>query len=250
MKNMIKGEKMQVRNLKINYIDCGEGENTLVFLHGWGQNIEMMKPLADNFVKDNRVIIIDLPGHGESTEPIEPLQFPEFVEILREILEKLNVTNPTLIGHSFGGKISLLYASKYETKSLVLFGSPFRKEIKELSLKTKMLKTLKKVPVLNKLEGFAKKHIGSTDYKNASPIMREILVNHVNCDITEDVKNIKCPTLIIWGTNDYTVSINEAYELEKLIPDSAVIAYENCTHYAYLENLGQTINVLDSFIKE
>ena len=80
--------------------------------------------------------------------------------------------------------------------------------------------------------------------------MREILVNHVNTDISENVKKINVSTIIIWGTKDYTVSLNEAYELEKLIPDSAVIAYENCTHYAYLENLGQTVNVLNSFIKE
>ena len=153
-----------------------------------------------------------------------------------------------MIGHSFGGKISLIYASKYKVKKLVLFGSPFKKEVKKLSTKTKILKSLKKVPVLNKLEGFAKKHIGSRDYKNASDFMRKILVEHVNLDITEDVKKIKCPTIIVWGTMDQEVPIECAYELEKLIDDSAVIPYEGCSHYAYLERLNQTIKVLKSFI--
>ena len=49
---------------------------------------------------------------------------------------------------------------------------------------------------VNKLEGFAKKHIGSTDYRNASEMMRKILVNTVNLDITEEVKKIKCPTFV------------------------------------------------------
>ena len=136
----------------------------------------------------------------------------------------------------------------YKTEKLVLFGSPFKKEIQKLSLKTKILKSLKKVPVLNKLEGFAKKHIGSTDYRNASDTMRKVLVNTVNLDITEEVKKINAPTLIIWGTNDEAVPLEHAYELETLIKDAGVVVYENCTHYAYLENLNQTINVLYSFL--
>lgn len=242
---------MDINGVHINYIDYGKKDGLpLVFLHGWGQNISMMEPLGNNFIEENRVIILDLPGHGGSSEPTSPWQLTDFVEMLKEFLKELKVEKPVLIGHSFGGKISLLYASKYEVSKLILFGSPFRKEIKKMSIKTKVLKALKKVPVLNKLEEFAKQHIGSTDYKNASPLMRQILVNHVNTDITLDVQKINVPTLIIWGTNDYTVSINEAYELEKHIKDSAVISYPNCTHYAYLENLGQTISVINSFIKE
>ena len=94
-----------------------------------------------------------------------------------------------------------------------------------------------------------KKHIGSTDYKNASPIMREILVKHVNTDLTEKAKLIKCPTFIIWGTNDEAVPVEDAYELEKLIDNSGLTVYEGCTHYAYLERLGQTNAIIKSFMK-
>ena len=95
-----------------------------------------------------------------------------------------------------------------------------------------------------------KKHMGSTDYRNASPMMRDIMVKHVNTDITENVKKIKCPTIIIWGTNDAAVPIDDAYELENLIKDAAVIPYEGCTHYAYLERLNQTVSIIQNFIKE
>ena len=78
--------------------------------------------------------------------------------------------------------------------------------------------------------------------------MRKILVEHVNLDIEEDVKNIKCPTLIIWGTLDEEVPLEDAYLLEKLIPDAAVIEYSGCSHYAYLENLGQTVKIIKNFI--
>jgi len=237
-----------INNVDVNYIDYGEGKNTIVLLHGWGQNIEMMKPIGDKLKKNNRIVIIDLPGFGESNEPDTIWTMYDYAECINKLLKFLKVENPIMIGHSFGGKISLIYASLYNVDKLILFGSPFKKEVKRLSTKTKILKSLKKVPVINKLEGFAKKHIGSRDYREASDFMRKILVEHVNLDITDDVKKIKCSTLLVWGTMDTEVPIERAYELEKLISDAAVIPYEGCTHYAYLERLNQTINVIKSFI--
>ncbi len=209
----------------------------------------MMQPIGDAIQNNYDVIIVDLPGHGKSEEPKYAWNVDDYVECIKKLLDNLEVKNPTLIGHSFGGKISLLYASKYKVKKLILFGSPYKKEITNISLKTKILKAAKKIPVLNKLEDFAKKHIGSTDYRNASPLMRNILVNTVNFDITEEVKKITCPTLIVWGDLDDQVPVEEAYELENLIADAGVVVYENCTHYAYLERLNQTINVVNSFLE-
>ncbi len=238
------------RNININYIRYGNPNGqTVVLLHGWGQNIEMMKPIGDRLV-DNDVIILDLPGHGKSDEPKEVWDLKDFVDMIHELLNTLNIKNPILIGHSFGGKISLLYASKYPVKKLILFGSPFKVKKNPQSLKVRTLKKLKTLPGLNKVAEVMKKHMGSTDYRNASPMMRDILVRHVNTDITENVKKINCPTIIIWGTNDAAVPIEDAYELETLIKDSAVIPYEGCTHYAYLERLNQTVSIIQNFIKE
>lgn len=238
-----------VKEVKINYVDYGDASGIpLVLLHGWGQNIEMMRPIGDKFQKEHRIIIVDLPGYGNSSEPTYSWSVADYCDAIHDLLKILKVDNPILIGHSFGGKISLLYASKYSVRQLVLFGSPYKPEITKLSFKTKMLKMLKKVPILNNLEEWAKHHIGSTDYKNASPRMREILVKTVNLDITEDIKQISCPTLIIWGSLDDAVPLERARELEKIISDAGLVVYEGCTHYAYLERLGQTISVLRSFL--
>lgn len=239
----------EYKNIKINYERYGEKKKqTLVLLHGWGQNIQMMKPIGDKF-PENDIIIIDFPGHGKSEEPKELWTLNDFVEMLHELLMKLKVKNPILIGHSFGGKISLIYASKYETKKLVLFGSPFKIKKNPNSLKVKVLKMIKNLPGMDKMAEIAKKHMGSADYRNASPMMRDILVEHVNTDITDLVKKIKCSTIIIWGDNDKAVPLEDAYELSSYIKDSAVIVYNGCTHYAYLERLQQTISIIESFIK-
>ncbi len=238
-----------IKNVDINYeYFDNKSKTSLVFLHGWGQNIKMMESLAKPFCKKYNVLIIDLPGFGDSAEPKEVWSIYDYSEMVNELLKELKIKNPILIGHSFGGKISLAYAIKYNPKKIVLLASPYKKNIKKPTLKMKVYKTVKKIPLLNKLEGFVKNHVGSTDYKNASEMMKKILVNHVNLDLTEELKNIKCPTLLIWGTNDNAVSYEDGKELEKLIPNAGLVTYEGCTHYAYLERLDQTIRVLNSFI--
>lgn len=139
---------MIIKGLAINYIDYGNKNKTaLVFLHGWGQNIQMMKGLGDQFL-DNRVVIVDLPGFGASEEPKTVWTVDDYVDMLHELLQKLNIDCPIIIGHSFGGKIGLLYATKYKVKKLVCLASPYKKQVVQLSLKTKLLKTAKKVPGL------------------------------------------------------------------------------------------------------
>lgn len=237
---------MNIKNININYIEYGKGD-VILFLHGWGQNIEMMKPLGDYF-ENNRVIILDLPGFGESDDPDSVYSVLDYVYFIKEFNDKLKIENPVIVGHSFGGKIGLLYASMFNVKKLICLASPYKKSVLKISIKIKVLKFLKKVPVLNKLESFAKKRIGSADYKSSSDFMRKVLVETVNYDISEKVSLINCSVLLIWGDKDLAVDIADAYELEGLIADCGLVVYENCTHYAYLERLDQTRKVLESFI--
>ena len=235
----------KIKNIKINYKQYGEGED-VVLLHGWGQNIEMMKPLGDNLSNDHRITIIDLPGFGLSSEPDFAYTIFDYTELVHELLQELKIDNPIMIGHSFGGRISIVYASKYPVNKLVLFGSPcVRHEYK--SFKQNMYKKLKSIKIFKPLVNIMKNHVGSVDYRNASPLMKEILVKTVNQDLSEYAKLIKCSTLLIWGENDEAVPVSEAKELDDLLSDSALIILPG-THYCYLENLNQVVNILYNFI--
>ena len=238
----------KIMNTNINYIfHDNKCEKTLVLLHGWGQNISMMEPISTKYEEYFNILIIDLPGFGKSSEPDYPWTVYDYVEAIKCLIDELKIKRVILIGHSFGGRLSLIYASKYNVEKLICLASPYIKEMKKMPLKTKIYKQIKKVIFLRPLANIMKNFIGSTDYKNASEIMRGVLVQSINVDMVEDVKKIKCPTLLIWGTLDTAVPLNRAYELEKLIKDSGVVVYEGATHYAYLERLNEVIRVLDSF---
>lgn len=240
---------MNINDINVNYIDYGNKKgDAIVLLHGWGQNIEMMQMLGEPFKKDYRIIVVDFPGFGLSQEPKSAMDVGGYTSLIEKLLEKLNVKNPILIGHSFGGRVSVKFASRNDVKKVILLSPALRGHDKK-GLKTKILKTLKKVPILKNLEGWAKNHIGSRDYKAASPVMKEVLVKTVNEDLSSDAKKIKAPVILIYGDQDSEVPVDDTKEYERLIPDCGLILYEGCTHYAYLERLNQTINIIRSFIK-
>ena len=140
---------MEINSVNVNYIQYGEGKD-IVLLHGWGQNIEMMKPIGDRLAKHFKITIIDLPGYGGSTEPTYPWEVSGYVEMLKVLFDNLKIDNPILIGHSFGGRIAIIYSSRYAVEKLVLLGAPCIRKEEKISFKVKILKSLKMT--LKKLE--------------------------------------------------------------------------------------------------
>lgn len=237
-----------IKDVKINYISYGSGKDVLL-LHGWGQNIEMMKKVGDGLKDNYRVTIMDLPGFGKSEEPKEAWTLEDYTEMIEEFVKKKELKDLTIVGHSFGGRIGTIYASRNKLYRLVLLSSPMIKKKSGNSLKQKVLKFMKKIPLINKTEGFFKKRIGSTDYRNASDMMRKILVNTVNLDLIPYAKKINCPVIFIGGDSDPMVPMYEVETIEKSIADCGVIIYPGMDHYAYLEDLYRTINIIKSFLK-
>ena len=238
--------KIKVGNININYIQYGEGKDILL-LHGWGQNIEMMKPLGDNFCDRFRITIIDFPGFGESDEPGEAWSISDYSNMLEKLVKLLEIKKPIVMGHSFGGRVAIRYCANNVIEKLVLFGSPCVRQQKELPFYVKALKTIKKLPGMNSVGEYMKKYIGSRDYKAASPIMRQTLVNVVNEDLSNYAKEIEEATLLIWGEYDDEAPVEDARILESIMIDAALILLPG-THYAYLENLPRVVNILNSFI--
>ena len=238
--------KIKVKNVLVNYIQYGEGKDILL-LHGWGQNIEMMKMLGDNFSDRFRITILDFPGFGLSEEPGEAWNIKDYANMLEEFINELDIKKPIIMGHSFGGRVAIRYSADHVVEKIVLFGSPCVREDTELPLSVKILKGIKKLPGMDKIGEFAKNFIGSRDYKAASPIMRQTLVNVVNEDLSKYAKEIDCPTLLIWCYIDDEAPVSDAKILAGIMVDAALIVLPG-THYAYIENLGQVVNILNNFI--
>lgn len=238
--------QIKVKDTLVNYIQYGKGKD-VILLHGWGQNIEMMKPIGDNLADHYRITILDFPGFGESEEPKEAWDISMYAEMLEQLVKELKIKKPIVMGHSFGGRVAIRYSANNPIEKLILFGSPCVRLQQKQPLKVRFLKKMKTLPGMDKIGEYMKKYIGSRDYKAASPMMRQILVNTVNEDLSSYACQIEEPTLLIWGENDTEAPLEEAKMVEKIMPDAGLIILPG-THYAYLENIGQVMNILNSFL--
>ena len=96
--------KINIDGLNINYIDDGKGEAVL-FLHGWGSSTIPFTRLINTLKETHRVVAIDFPGCGESDTMSEPWDIDDYCNFVLKVIEKLNIENPVLIGHSHGGRV-------------------------------------------------------------------------------------------------------------------------------------------------
>ena len=238
--------KINIKDIDVNYIQYGNGRDILL-LHGWGQNIEMMKFLGDQLCSNHRITILDFPGFGESSTLKEAWSIHDYSLLLEQFVKKVGIKKPVIIGHSFGGRVAIHYSANNPIDKLVLFGAPCIRTKESLSVSVRILKKLKQLPGMNNIGEKMKKYIGSRDYKAASPIMRQTLVNVVNEDLSCYARKIEEPTLLIWGANDTEAPVDDARELEKIMIDAALIILPG-THYAYIENLGQVVNIINNFV--
>ncbi len=220
---------IKINNLKINYVIKNNNSNiTILFLHGWGKNLESF----NNVIKyiDYNYILIDLPGFGKSSI-LYPLNILEYTQILREFIIKLKLNNLIIVGHSFGGRIALKYASKYDLLGLILVDSAGIKPKRNIwyYLKIYLYKILKKCKIKN--------NFGSNDYKNANNIMKQTLIYAVNEDLVNVIKDIKVKTILIWGVNDNITPIKDAILINKLLKNSILYKIPNANHFPFNDNI-------------
>lgn len=248
----------KIHGLNINYIVEGQGEPIIV-LHGWGANINTILSIV-NILKDRyRVYALDLPGFGESQEPNEVIGSFEYAEIVKKFMEVKGIKRAHLIGHSFGGKISIILGSKYPelVNKIVLIDSAglIPKRGPKYYIRVYSFKALRFIYTKlffwikgeERMEKFYKK-FGSDDYQDASGIMRKILVKVVNENLRPILKDIKAPTLLIWGDEDDATPLYMGKIMEKEIPDSGLVVLEGTGHYSYLDDYYKFRAVINAFL--
>lgn len=246
--------EIEINGLKVSYLKKGESENKILLLHGWGCNKEIFKGITDFLSNFMEVYAIDFPGFGKSEEPKEVWGVDEYTDLVIKFIEKMNIKKLSLLGHSFGGRVIIKLVNRkdlnFEIDKLVLVDAA---GIRHEPKKTKKQKFYKKVfPIIKrispKLLNYIKTKVGSADYRNATPMMRDILVKSINEDLKNLIPNIKKSTLIIWGENDVDTPYSDAVYMNENIKDSGIVKIEKAGHFSFLENPYLVNKVLESFL--
>lgn len=230
---------LNINDVKIEYSKSGKGK-PIIFLHGWGSNKEIFNEIIDNLSTEFELYALDLPGFGKT--PIGNHQkLDDYVDTLSKFIKKLQISNPIIISHSFGGRIAIKYAFKYQVSELILIGVP---GIKKVKFKNRIKIFCYKFFKLFKI----KINTGSIDYATSSYELQKLLVNVVNEDLKKYLKMIDVKTSLIWGIDDKEVKLSIAKKMNKILSNSKLYLIKNGGHFPFVARLSLFLIILKSIL--
>lgn len=105
---------------RVHYKSYGKGPEALVLIHGWSCNMDYWRDSIADLAKRNRVIAIDLPGHGQSDKPQITYSMDFFARAVDAVLRDAKVERAVLVGHSMGTPVARQFYRKYPQQTLAI----------------------------------------------------------------------------------------------------------------------------------
>jgi len=263
---------MNIRSAKINdknirYSIEGEGA-IIVLLHGFVECIEIWEQFSCKLSKTNKVICIELPGHGES-EIISEVQTMEIMaEHVHKLINTIISEKYVLIGHSMGGYIGLSFAEKYENElvGLGLFHSNAIADTPEAKLgrerAAEIIKLNKENYIFNFIpnlfaecnrETFATEIIWLQE--KAKSLTKEALISCLfgmkeRTDKISFLIDTNLPIMFIAGKEDERSPLNSLIAQAMLPKHSEILILSNCGHTGYIEKETETLEFIRDFARK
>ncbi len=241
-------ETITLNNIKTQYTVEGNGK-PMIFLHGWGGNIQSFDKLKPYFTKKYKVYILDLPGFGGSKEPFEPWDVSKYKDFVIDFADIFNIKKFIVLGHSFGGRVSIKLASENPDKlyAMVLLASAGIKP--KYSLWKKFLYCLSKagkkvfeLPLISKVKRYARKFLyklaGSRDYLEVSGVMKKTFQSVIKEDLKPLLRTIKTKTFLGWGKKDNKTPISDGITMHKEIRASQLFVLDDARHGIHKQEPG------------
>ena len=217
----------EINGININYEKFGKNDQSIVLLHGNGEDHTMFYELSELLSKDFTVYALDSRGHGGS-DPVDSLTYDEMAEDVVAFIKKKKIKQPVLYGFSDGGILGLLIAIRHPglISKLIVSGA----NLKPTGLKNWFLRQCE------------------LDYEeNHSPLI-ELMLNNPN--IThEELHTIHIPTLILAGEDDL---VKEAHteSIHRNIANSQMQILEGEGHDTYVIHNPKLYDIIAPFLFE
>jgi pimeloyl-ACP methyl ester carboxylesterase len=227
--------------VQLNTLQLGRSGDPLVMLHGWGQNLQSLQPMGELLANRAKVHLIDLPGFGKSTPPPADWDTTQYADRIYQYLDEQGIEQADMLGHSFGGRVSIRLAHKYPQRvrsiTLINAGGLQRQRTLQQSLRSQWVRNLRNAlkisPIYrDELLTWHSQKYGSRDYLNAG-VLKGTLVKTVSEDVTEVVKQIPAPVLLLWGEADTETPVEMGHRYHSLFPNSELITIPHRDHFMF-----------------
>ena len=217
------------------------GPVRLVWLHGWGQSRESLRPLAGSLAHLGESWLLDLPGHGAAPLPPAAWAPRDYAELLLSWLATLPPMPTLLVGHSFGFRVAVWAAHLQPTTisglvSLAGAGVPRRRTPKQHAKGWLVRQAINIAKLLQPLLGpgllaTLRERFGSRDYR-AAGALRPTFVRVVNDNVAPLCANIAQPALLIYGTDDTETPPDVGQTYARLLPHATLHTLPGVNHHS------------------
>lgn len=242
---------------KFNYIEEGEGE-PLVLLHGLFGALSNFRDLLDHFRQYNKVVIPMLPLFDLNILETTVSGLAKFVH---KFIEARGYQNVHLLGNSLGGHVALVYLLKHPdapVSSLTLTGSSglFENGMGETYPKRGDYEYIRKKTELTFYDpAIATKELVDEVFEIVGNRLKVIKIialakSAIRHNLGEELRDIKIPTLLVWGQNDTITPPMVGEEFHKLIPNSELHFIDKCGHAPMMEVPGEFNTILHNFLNK
>lgn len=255
-------KEIEIGGVRVHYRDVDSGSSTrgvVVLLHGWGCNVGTMRLFEGLCSEGYRVLNIDLPGFGGSSEPPRVYREEDYAQVIASLCAAEGVERPVIIGHSFGGRVGIVFASNRPVERLVLVDSAGVKPRRSLRYYATVwcYKVCRWIyPLLvgrergeRKIEEMRRRR-GSADYTSSSAMMRRVMVRCVNRDLRPEMRRIDCPTLLLWGEADTATPLRDARIMVRNIKGAKLVSFAGAGHYSFVDNPYGCIGAIKRFLAQ
>jgi pimeloyl-ACP methyl ester carboxylesterase len=229
----------------------------VVWLHGWARRAQDFA-IAANALAERGIgsVSLDLPGFGASPVPEIAGGARHYAELILPTLREIASQPVVLVGHSFGGTVAVVLASEHPelVSSLVLVGSPVVRtpSASRSPFAYRAVRWLAKRRLVgeDRLERARQKY-GSTDYKRAQGIMREVLVASVNESYEAELARLKVPVDFIWGARDLDVPFAVATTAASLVVGPTTLReLPGIGHLVPVESPGELVDAAEKALHQ
>lgn len=268
-------------DINLAYIDEGNGNETIIFIHGLGSYIPAWNKNISELSKSYRCIAIDLPGYGKSSKNPHSGLMSFYAKVVAEFIDNLDLGKVTLAGHSMGGQISMVAALHYPDKvEKLILVDPAGFELfhpgQRLWFKDVMTPNLIRLTTVEAIETNLASNFynmpddaifmiedriamrTADDFENYCYAVSQSVTGMVDEPIFNKLKYIEQPTLIFFGENDNLIpnrylNPGETEPIAKAganeIKNSKLIMVPKCGHFMMFEKSGVFNNEVKNFLK-
>ena len=264
-----------VNGMDVHFRDEGLQTDTIpiVLIHGTGASLHTFNAWSDRLKKSHRIIRMDLPAYGLTGPfPDGNYTMAHYTTFLKDFLTALNIKQCVLAGNSLGGAIAwnfTLEQPSMVTKLILIDASGYPIASKSVPIAF----SLAKIPVINKLLSFITPRFlvrASVEnvYFDSSKVTDLVVERYFNLTLRagnrkafvdrlktpkdtstyNNIKYIQQPTLILWGSQDLLIPVENAYKFQEDLPNNTLVILENTGHTPMeespLESLAPVINFL------